>query len=151
MNMPTHRDESDVPADEWNVQERALRAERLGLAAAGDDDRLHEYRQVARALRSPLPDPLPADFAEHVARRAGASRVSMRDGFERTAGMVLMLLLLATGAGYGAASSGAWWQALVAWIPPHALASPWLPGLAACTGLTALLGMLSVPRRHPRR
>jgi hypothetical protein len=149
MNMPTHRDDPDIPADEWQAQERALRAERLGLADLDGDERMRDYRQVARVLRKPLADPLPADFAERVARRV-RTRPPAREAFERLAGPLLMLVLIASGIGYAIVSASAWWPDLSATIPPRVVTNPWLTSLAACACLTAVLGMLPTPRRTHR-
>ena len=60
----------EIPIDihiderEWQAQERALQEERLHLTG---DPRLAAYRRIARALRQPLPDALPADFARRLA------------------------------------------------------------------------------------
>lgn len=151
MNMPTHRDDPECPADEWQAQEQALRAERLALSDAGDDERLSEYRQVARALRRPLADPLPTDFAERVAQRVRRARPGAREGFDRLLGTLLPLILLTSGIGYSVESAHAWWQAMIDALPAHMLASPWLPGLAICAGLTALLGMLPPARFRTHR
>src|SRR6185503_17201786 len=62
----------DDPAREreWLAQERALDAERRGLAPAGDNARVRRYRLLARALREPMPVALPADFARRMAAQA---------------------------------------------------------------------------------
>ncbi len=146
MNMPSHRDEPEFTSQEWQAQERALRAERLDLADDGDE-RLRDYRRIVHALRQSPPDPLPADFADRVADRITRRR---RDGFERLAGPLLMLVLIATGIGYGVGSAGAWWQDLITSVPSRPLTSPWLLGLAACAGLTAVLSLLPTPRRTHR-
>ena len=53
----------DAHEREWQAQEHALQAERLGLDPAGDNARVRRYRLLARALRQPLPETLPGDFA----------------------------------------------------------------------------------------
>ena len=83
MNTPTdHFDER-----EWRLQERALREERLASADGGDDG-IAAYRKVVRALREPLPDALPADFAANVAAR-GPSGLLV--GMCHTVGYLLVL------------------------------------------------------------
>jgi hypothetical protein len=67
MNKPADR----FDEREWNLQERALREERLH-AAAGDPD-VAAYRRIVRTLREPLPDALPTNFAASVAAQAFAS------------------------------------------------------------------------------
>jgi hypothetical protein len=61
---------------EWLAQESAMRRERLHLDPAGDDARGRRYRLLARALREPPQDSLPADFAARVAARAAAAPAS---------------------------------------------------------------------------
>ena len=58
---------------EWQAQEHALRAERLGLDPAAGDARVRRYRLLARALREPMPDALPADFAQRMAAQVAAA------------------------------------------------------------------------------
>ncbi len=138
MNMPPGHDEPDLPTDEWRIQEQALRAERLGLSEQAGDARLIAYRQVARALRQPLPDPLPADFAERVAAKVVRAPTGASERFDQLTGMSLMLLLLLAGASYGMVSPAPWLQAVTDWAPLHVLDSPWLLSLGLCSGLTAL-------------
>lgn len=142
MNMPSHRDEPEYTSQEWQAQERALRAERLGLSMPDDDSLDHSYRLVARALRQDPVDPLPADFAERVARRAGRAGLVAPGKLERRATVLLLLILAGTGLGYALGTVGAWWPAMVAAFPTHVVTSPWLSCLVACAGLTALLGRL---------
>ena len=78
MNKPTER----IDEREWQMQERALREERFG-AAAGDDPGIAAYRHVARALREPLPDALPSDFAEAIAAQAARLPVRGESALER--------------------------------------------------------------------
>ncbi|HEX7731823.1 MAG TPA: hypothetical protein VF415_04190, partial [Rhodanobacter sp.] len=87
---------------EWQAQERALQAERLGLDPAGDDARVRRYRLLARTLRQPMPEALPEDFAKQMAARvavAPARRHAADARFESTlAGILAVVLLLAGGA-----------------------------------------------------
>jgi len=54
---------------EWQAQERARIAARTGDGASLAQDPLAaRYRRVADALRTPLPDALPADFAARMAQ-----------------------------------------------------------------------------------
>ena len=63
-----HVDNDRIDEREWLAQERAMRDAREG--AASTDPMAMRYRKVADALRAPLPDLLPADFAAQVARQA---------------------------------------------------------------------------------
>jgi hypothetical protein len=68
--MSTRRDFDDEREQrEWQAQEGAMRAERAN-ANAGSDTVVAQYRLVARALRAPLLDALPRDFAAQTAARA---------------------------------------------------------------------------------
>jgi negative regulator of sigma E activity len=66
---------------EWQAQERARIAARTGDGASLAQDPLAtRYRRVADALRTPLPDALPADFAARMAQivQAPAARSTPR-------------------------------------------------------------------------
>jgi len=54
---------------EWQLQERALREERLGVDFRNDDTLVLRYRLLTRALREFPSDLLPAEFARGVAHR----------------------------------------------------------------------------------
>lgn len=74
MNTPPNDD--DVREREWQIQERALHAERRSSDASDGDARLLRYRLLARALRQPPQETLPADFASDIARQISTSAVS---------------------------------------------------------------------------
>ncbi|MHB1057465.1 MAG: hypothetical protein ACYC0F_06250 [Rhodanobacter sp.] len=139
----------DASEREWLAQERAMRRERLHLDSAGDDARSRRYRLLARALREPLPDALPADFAQHMAARvAGARPPAPRIRFE----FVLLFALgsaLLIGAGTVTAMYGrAWLQPFRELLP----ASPaptlgWLLALGGCLAVSWLLGHWQLAHR----
>ena len=136
----------NIPEAEWQAQERALRAERLGLSTHADDATAHAYRAVARALRQPLPDPLPGDFAQRMARMVQPSRAVSMD--ERVLAWLIRGLLLALGVStliLLVLNGGSWWQSLITLLPVNTLTNPWLLSLAVCASLTGLIG------RWPRR
>lgn len=142
MNDRTQPDHADIPDAEWQAQERALRAERLGLSTHADDASVHAYRAVARALRQPLPDPLPDDFAQHMAGMVQRSRAVSVD--ERVLAWLVRGLLFALGASVLillGLDGGHWWQSLITALPTWALTNPWLLSLAACATLTGLFGL----------
>lgn len=135
---------------EWDVQERALRDERGGLAVTSDDAALADYRRIARALRTPLP-PVPADFAADVARAAPATPAAdgerLERGLLRGLFMLLALSMLAVGGYFG----GEWLRALsqlVARTPVNA--GHWLLALLACVALSWMLQHLR-PSLHAVR
>ena len=148
--MIQHIDDHIPPFDdaaherEWLAQENAMRRERLQLDPTGDDARSRRYRLIARALREPLPDALPADFAQQLARRVAiipARGVASGTSFE--AALMLSLaavLVVATGA-VVAIYGSTWLPSFITILPtPHAPAMHWLLALGACLGVSWLLG-----------
>jgi hypothetical protein len=93
MSKRRHFDE-ERDQREWEAQESGLRAERSGARSAGNGA-TSEYKLIARALRMPPIDALPADFAARTAARAEReSRVaneSVEIWLER--GLIALLLL----------------------------------------------------------
>lgn len=144
MNHPN--DDGMPPFDdaarerEWLAQESAMRRERLHLDPAGDDARSRRYRLLARTLREPLPDGLPADFAIRMATRVAATPTStLRFEFVLMIALAIALVIAATAvtAIYGSA----WLPSFSALLPaPQAPASGWLLTLAGCLGVSWLLG-----------
>lgn len=151
MNIDPRKPEP-VDEQEWQLQERALRAERSG-AIAGDDPLLERYRQVARALRRPLPAAPPADFARSVALRM-AMHAAPDTRLEQQLLHVLSALLALSAVAAMALYGSQWLHAFAALLPSMAagsaaagLAFHWTLALAACLGLSWSLERL---RRHPR-
>lgn len=140
----------DMPIDEreWQAQERALQEERLHLAG---DPRLASYRRIARALRQPLPDALPADFARRLAAQVGQVPLDMR--FEQGLVRGLALALALSGAVVAAMYGQAWLPAMLAVLP--ASSSPnamhWLLAVVACMGMSWAFDQLRKGMHsHPR-
>ncbi|HKT27418.1 hypothetical protein [Dyella sp.] len=124
---------------EWALQERALRDERLGLDAR-DDARLQRYRAVARALRQPLDEALPSDFASQVAKEVERHTIdTMR--LELYLSWALLSVLAVALLGLVVRYS----RLVQAW-----LSNPWLVALAVCFALPALLGKLPAVNRRRR-
>jgi hypothetical protein len=151
--MNQHIDDDIPPFDdtacehEWLAQERAMRRERLHLDPAGDDARSRRYRLLARALREPMPDGLPADFAQQVTARVTASpKAAPR--IEVVLMIALVAALVIAAAGVTVIYGSAWLPSFSAILPaPQAPASRWLLALAGCLGVSWLLGQWQ-PRRH---
>ena len=121
---------------EWQLQERALHEECVG-AAPSDDPALAGYRRVTRALRAPMPDALPADFATRVAARAEARR---RAG-SRVEEVLTQALLAALGVAGGvfAVRYGADWLRDATDLLPRQhldLGLQWGLAILACLGLS---------------
>ncbi|HVC18238.1 MAG TPA: hypothetical protein VNE18_13145 [Rhodanobacter sp.] len=134
----------DDPAHEreWLAQERAMRRERLQLDPVGDDAREQRYRLLARALREPLADNLPADFAEQLAARVAAAPARVVDtGFERVLTLALGIALLLGAIMVSLLYGSTWLAAILTILPaPQPPAGRWLLAFAACIGGSWLLG-----------
>ena len=149
MNHPsTPRDPlNDAEQREWLAQERAWREERAGTAP-GEDPAAASYRTLMRALRAPLPDALPADFARSVAARvskADAVDTRLEQRFQRLLLAALAVAALAACLVYG----DSWLRASVAALPllDRATTVNWSAALAACLGLSWAMDAI---RRHAR-
>ena len=148
MTHPQQPPQDDAAEREWSLQEQALRAERLGLDPRGDDALLR-YRMVMRALRQPLHDNLPADFAAHVAAQVRRTNTAdMR--LELWLSGSLLGLLIAMLIGLAIAFGNAWLPWVSALTQAPELHNPWLLTLAACITVPALLSRWS-PHRTTRR
>ncbi len=119
---------------EWQLQERALHEERTG-AAPPEDPAVADYRRIVHALRRPLPERLPSNFAYQVARLAArlpkASRLDLRLERWLVRGLVVALSL---GALVAAARYGRDWVRTIETAGPAT--TGWLGLLAACLLLT---------------
>jgi hypothetical protein len=150
----TVHDEDHIPTfddaaleREWQAQESAMRRERLHLDSAGDDPRSRRYRLIARSLRQPPAESLPADFARQLARQVGAAPTVAAPSSASTAGSSfefrLVLVLASTLAIAAVAVVAIYGQA---WLPPFAALLPkppatrWLLALTGCLGGSWLLG-----------
>lgn len=124
---------------EWALQERAVRAERLGLDAR-DGAKLQRYRAVAHALRQPLDEDLPPDFASQVAEQI-TRRLADDMRLELYLSWALLGMLAMALMGLVVRYSGL----VLTW-----LSNPWLVALAVCFALPALLGKLPAMNRLRR-
>lgn len=141
MNDRKQPNEDNVPEAEWQAQERALRAELLGLSTHADDATAQSYRAVARALRKPLPDPLPSDFARQMADQVAARpSIATAERLESSLIITLLTALAAAALILAGLSGQAWWHATVTLLPRSVIRNPWLLSLATCAAITALLG-----------
>lgn len=139
---------------EWQAQERALREERerADVHSTGHlvaEPRIAEYRLVARALRQPMPDLLPADFAQQLAARIGHVPLDTRlerwlmrllIGAMAVSGIVAMLI-------YGAG----WWDAVASSVPQtSATTINWIYAVGACMAGSWLFERLREAANHTR-
>jgi hypothetical protein len=134
---------NDANEREWQAQEHARQAERLGLDSTGDDAVVRRYRLLARTLRQPLPDTLPVDFASRVAARAAAPPAMAAPASDRFESILLAVLagLLVGSAGLVFARDGQAWlpwiRASLPAVDPQDLR--WLLAFAGCLGWSWLL------------
>lgn len=132
---------------EWQLQERALQDEREGTPP-GDEPALAQYRRVARALRSPLAEGLPADFAAQVAAAASA-RARVDGRLEQVLTQSLLATLAFAGVITAMLYGGDWWRASASLLPPPqrlGMALQWGLAIAGCLGLSWSTEFLR--RRH---
>jgi hypothetical protein len=151
-NNNEHDDGRAIDEREWLAQERAMRESRAG--AASTDPMALRYRKVADALREPLPDLLPPDFAAQVARQAEANAAApvrvpepLADaGFEFNL-MRGLIGLLGLGSAVVAAMYGREWLAptLDLLHLESGVAVNWALAAAACVGVSWLTEQV---RRH---
>ena len=133
----------DAHEREWQAQEHALQAERLGLNPAGDNARVRRYRLLARTLRQPLPETLPGDFAQQVAARVATLPAMSGSAGSRFESILLILLagVFVVAAGVVLARDEQTWlpaiRALLAVADPQGLR--WPVAFVGCLGLSWVL------------
>jgi hypothetical protein len=134
---------NDANEREWEAQELARQAERLGLDPAGDDSHVRPYRLIARALRQPPHLALPEDFAKQVAARVAAAPVTSKSASSRGESVLLAVLvsILIVSAGVVLARGGPSWlpairAALWATDPANIR---WPLAFVGCIGLSWIL------------
>jgi hypothetical protein len=137
----------DEDADrEWALQEQALRAERLGLDPSKDVE-LQRYRSVVRALRQPLDENLPPDFAvqmtAHVRRNtASDTRLELWLSGALLGMLAAMLIGLVVQNGYVWLQLGQKLMLSLGWL------NPWLLALVVCLVMPAVVGMAGTSRHR---
>jgi len=150
MNLPP---EDPAPFDdaamerEWHAQEDATRGERDADPSAGTN-RDRQYRRLARMLREPPAEQLPADFAAQVAARATATSVA---GVESALLIGLLLALLVVAVAIGLTHADRWAAAFGALSPAaNAPAGVWLMTLCGCLAASWVIDRWT-PRRPSTR
>ena len=134
---------------EWEAQESGRRADRGGAQAAGDAAAA-EYRIIARALRTPPLDPLPADFAARTAACAEREARIANENVEVWLGRGLVALLLLAGAVALRVYADESLFGLSFSLPERAelgiqTVLSWSLAIAACVGLSSLF---AAARKH---
>lgn len=144
-----HARMTDAEEREWLAQERALRDERT-RAIASEDPALAAYRDVARALRTPLPDALPVDFAPSIAARCRRPATQLDTRLEQHVQRALLVALAVAAALVCAVYGGDWLRASVSALPllAHPTALNWSAALAACLGLSWASGVIGRRAAH---
>lgn len=131
-----NRDQAEPLFDEreWQAQERAAFAERIGATATESDDPLvARYRSVSRALRQPLADDPPADFAVNLARQVAVTQEAAEGKLERLLLQVLTALLGLSGGVTCVLYGREWVQAITRATPGGAV--QWTVLITACAGM----------------
>ncbi|MFT3897766.1 MAG: hypothetical protein QM719_08730 [Thermomonas sp.] len=148
MNKPADR----FDEREWRLQERALREERLHAGDGGDAE-VAAYRRIVRALREPLPDALPPDFAMRMAARAARPPVRGEAGPERWLMRALVAAFAASALYVVASQGGQWLRATLDLLPVADAMSlrNWGLALGACVAMTWALGRWRDPFGHAMR
>jgi len=132
---------------EWEAQERAVRAERLG-ARVGQDSAVAQYRLIDRALRSPPLTPLPRNFAAEVAARVELKARAGNERLEVWLGRGLVALLVLAGTAAVLVFFGDALRDLAENVTvPEATAfrvqtlAGWAAAIAACVGVSAAFNL----------
>lgn len=131
---------------EWDAQESALRAERLGDAETSGGADVAQYRLVMRALRSPPLGSLPSDFAARVAARAERDSRGTNESVELWLERGLVALLVLAGAAALIVYNGDWLRELSFSVPERAQFGiqtivSWSLAIAACVGISSALAL----------
>lgn len=141
MNKPTDR----FDEHEWRLQERALREERLHADEGGDAD-IAPYRRIVRALREPMPDALPSDFARAVAAQAARLPARGDSALERWLMRALVAAFVASALYFVASDGGEWLRASLSLLPAADAGAlrNWGLALGACVAMTWAFGRLRI-------
>ena len=132
----------NIDEHEWQAQERAMQDARAGLRS--NDPEAARYRKVADALRTPVPDALPADFAAQVARLAESNARApllvqqAQNGVMESRMLRASLWAMGLGSAVVVAMYGREWLAptLDLLHLESAVAMNWALALGACVGMT---------------
>jgi hypothetical protein len=135
MNKRDSFDHPRIDEREWQAQERAFQDARSDIPST--DPLAARYRAVADALRAPLPDLLPPDFAARVAAQVRHAPLDAR--FEGTLVRTLTTLLGLSGAATAALYGRQWLPAILGPLQlDSASALNWALALGACVAITWL-------------
>jgi hypothetical protein len=129
MNHTPQPPSNEAEEHEWLMQEKAAEAERLGAQPGGATPT--PYGAIVRALRQPLHENLPTDFARHVAERA-TQRASVTMYFELVLSWVLCGVLMAMLAGLLMHFGADWLKLAQSMLSLRAMANEWIVALVAC-------------------
>jgi hypothetical protein len=139
MNHTPQPPRNDAEEHEWLLQEKAAEAGRRG--AQSDDATSTPYDVIASALRQPLDENLPTDFARHVAERA-QRRASVNMYFELVLSWMLCGVLMAMLGGLVMHFGADWLKLAQSILPLRAMANKWIVALVACLLVFNLISKL---------
>lgn len=150
--MNTHEPFDPIEEREWQAQERARLEARNGAATPSDDPMVARYRKLSRALRTPMTETLPDDFAANVARLAQVGVVAQAPAeapeaaFELGLTRALIGLFAIAAVVVAAMYGGQWVRPIMDLLHlDSAVAVNWALALGACVGATWATEQL---RRH---
>lgn len=145
MNHTPQPPRNEVEEHEWLMQEKAAEAGRLG--SQPDRARSTPYDAIASALRQPLDENLPSDFARHVAERA-QRRASANMYFELVLSWMLCGVLMAMLVGLLMHFGADWLKLAQSILPLRAMANKWIVALVACLLVFNLFSKLLDARKR---
>ena len=136
MNKREGFDHARIDEREWQAQERALQDARDGTPST--EPLAARYRAVAEALRTPLPDLLPPDFAARIAAQVRHAPLDAR--FEGALVRTLTMLLGLSGAVTAAVYGRQWLPAILGPLQlDSASAMNWALALGMCVAVSWLV------------
>ncbi|RUL62476.1 hypothetical protein EKH79_16545 [Dyella dinghuensis] len=139
MNHTPQPPRNEAEEREWLMQERAAEAGRI--EAQPDDATPTSYDAIAHALRQPLNENLPTDFARHVANRA-RQRASINMYFELVLSLTLCGVLVLMLGGLVMYFGAGWLKLAQSNLPLRAIANEWIVALIACLLVFNLISKL---------
>lgn len=139
MNHTPQPPRNEAEEREWLMQERAAEALRPGTQPHGATPT--PYSVIVSALRQPLDENLPTDFARHVAARA-RQRASVNMYFELVLSWTLCGVLTLMLGGLVMHFGADWLKLAQSMLPLQTIANKWIMALVACLVIFNLISKL---------